>query len=282
MPPRARSLYRDLRRHKLVRRLGDVADVGIGYVTGANAFFHLSHDEATRWRIPDEFLRPAVLRGRSLRGLRFTREDWHGTLRAGEAAFLLHITADECRLPEGVRRYIGHGVKLGVPNAFKCRTRSPWYRVPHVHLPDALLTYMIGVEPSFVANDAGVVVPNSLHMVRLRPGGAPSPAALAAMWQTSLTRLSVEIEGHALGGGMLKLEPTEAGNVLLAGNGAAPGHLDGLARELDALLRRGERAAARTLADKALLIDGLGLDEKDCRALRKAAETLCRRRYPGG
>ncbi len=279
VPPRARSLYRDLRRHRLVRRLGDVADVGIGYVTGANAFFHLTHEEATRWRIPDEFLRPAVLRGRSLRGLRFTREDWHGTLRAGEAAFLLHITADEGRLPDGVRRYLHHGVKLGVPTAFKCRTRSPWYRVPHVHLPDAMLTYMIGVAPSLVANDARVVVPNSLHMVRLRPGGAPSPAALAAMWQTSLTRLSVEIEGHALGGGMLKLEPTEAGNVLLAGDDRSAGHLDSLARELDSLLRRGESSAARHLADKALLIDALGLDEEDCRALRSATDLLCQRRW---
>ncbi|MBM4037062.1 MAG: SAM-dependent DNA methyltransferase [Planctomycetes bacterium] len=282
VPARALSLYRGLRRHRLVRRLGDMADVGIGYVTGANAFFHLSHDEATRWHIPDAFLRPAVLRGRSLRGLRFTQEDWHKTVRAGEAAFLLHIRPTDHPLPDSVRRYLEHGAELGVPTAFKCRTRSPWYCVPHVYRPDALLTYMIGAAPSLVANDAGVVVPNSLHMLRLRPGAAPSPAAVAAMWQTSLTRLSVEIEGHALGGGMLKLEPTEAGNVLLAASGPGDGHLDGLARELDCMLRRGEQTAARDLADRTLLIGGLGLDEKDCRVLRRAADLLRQRRYPCG
>jgi len=36
---------------------------------------------------------------------------------------------------------------------------------------------------------------------------------LAALWQTLLTRLSAEIEGHALGGGMLKIEPSEAINL---------------------------------------------------------------------
>jgi hypothetical protein len=40
--------------------------------------------------------------------------------------------------------------------------------------------------------------------------------AAAVAWQSSLTRLSTEIEGHPLGGGMLKLEPREAGQLLLA------------------------------------------------------------------
>lgn len=35
------------------------------------------------------------------------------------------------------------------------------------------------------------------------------------IWDTSFVRLSCEIEGHPLGGGMLKLEPREAARVLL-------------------------------------------------------------------
>lgn len=35
-------------------------------------------------------------------------------------------------------------------------------------------------------------------------------------WRHPLTRLSCELEGHPLGGGMLKLEPREAARVLLA------------------------------------------------------------------
>ena len=38
---------------------------------------------------------------------------------------------------------------------------------------------------------------------------------LTQIWETSFVRLSCEIEGHPLGGGMLKLEPREAARVLL-------------------------------------------------------------------
>jgi len=54
-----------------------------------------------------------------------------------------------------------------------------------------------------------------------------------------LTSLSVEIEGHALGGGMLKLEPSEAENVLLA---TGHGRIAPLMAELDRLVRAGRVA----------------------------------------
>jgi adenine-specific DNA-methyltransferase len=41
LPPDARDLYRQIAAHGDTRRLGDLAMVGIGYVSGANEFFHL-------------------------------------------------------------------------------------------------------------------------------------------------------------------------------------------------------------------------------------------------
>ena len=37
---------------------------------------------------------------------------------------------------------------------------------------------------------------------------------LLLSWSTPFVRLSCELEGHALGGGMLKLEPREAGRIM--------------------------------------------------------------------
>jgi len=275
----AREQYQRLKHLNLTTRLGDVADVGIGYVSGANGFFHLTEHDARLWDIPDEFLHAVVCKGRFLRGLRFTHTDWHEVLRRGEPAFLLHLDPSRGELPAGVRRYLEHGERLGVPKAFKCRTRSPWYCVPHVHEPDAFLTYMSGASPRLVSNDAGAVAPNNLHILRLHPIASLSRHALAALWQTSLTRLSVELEGHALGGGMLKMEPTEAENVLIPSGMAGNGRLEALARELDGLLREGRDQVARSLADRELLIRGLGITEKDCRSLSRAADCLHARRY---
>jgi adenine-specific DNA-methyltransferase len=276
LPRRARELYRALRQGQATRSLRTVADVGIGYVTGANEFFHLTPDQVVRWEIPPEFLQRAVIRGRELVGLRMTAGDWY---RQGSC--LLRIAPD-AQLPVAVRRYLKAGEEAGVNQAYKCRSRSPWFSVPHVHLPEAFLTYMGGAAHRLVVNEVGAVAPNSLHVVRLRPDGGLSAYALAALWQTSLTRLSVEVEGHALGGGMLKLEPTEAESVALARAPAPSCGWQALVSDLDTLVRCGRGAEATDLADRALLQDGLGLAENDCALLRAAAEELRSRRYTRG
>lgn len=278
IPKKARELYRELKSLRLVRPLGELADVGIGYVTGANDFFHLSSEEALRWEIPEDYLRPAVRRGRALAGLRFCDRDWEKASELGEAGFLLLIESEN-NLPEGVRSYLKRGEAQDVHRSYKCRSRKPWFRVPHVYQPDGFLTYMSGAFPLLVANDANVVAPNSLHILRLRAGCSMSCDSIAASWQTSLTRLSVEIEGHAMGGGMLKIEPREAEMVLVAVTKGSTRRLDKLARELDILVRAGDREIATQKADEAILENVIGLGKKDCRILRAAAESLKTRRY---
>lgn len=61
LPPKARHLYEGMTTEKGVARLGDAADVGIGYVTGCNDYFHLTTGEAKMWRVPSRYLAPAVL-----------------------------------------------------------------------------------------------------------------------------------------------------------------------------------------------------------------------------
>ncbi len=66
LPSAARDLYRLAAGHPQSQRFGDVASIGIGYVSGANDFFHLRPSEAQRWNIPEALLHPAVRNGRSL------------------------------------------------------------------------------------------------------------------------------------------------------------------------------------------------------------------------
>jgi hypothetical protein len=93
--------------------------------------------------------------------------------------------------------------------------RDPWYAVPDVHVPDFFLTYMSGRTPSLVRNDAGCTCTNSLHSIRVRDNVAIH--RVIEVWGTPFAQLSCEFEGHPLGGGMLKLEPREASQILIPG-----------------------------------------------------------------
>jgi hypothetical protein len=85
--------------------------------------------------------------------------------------------------------------------------------VPDVQIPDFFLSYMSGREANLVRNDASCSCTNSVHGVRLKEG--VSPTHLLEAWESPFMRLSCELEGHPLGGGMLKLEPREASQIVL-------------------------------------------------------------------
>lgn len=280
IPRGIRELYEELKTAAMVFRLGDLASVGIGYVTGANDFFHVSPSKAKSWGIPETYLQPAVRRGRALVGTRFTQQDWESSLAAGETGYLLLVDGDPAFLPRAIVKYLEHGESLGIPNAFKCRTRSPWYKVPHVYRPHAFLTYMSGEYPKLVANLAGVVAPNSLHLVRLHNSHVATGDHLATLWQNSLTGLSVEIEGHSLGGGMLKIEPTEAKNIMVPVLAESVGA--DLCDEVDRVCRVRGIAAARLLVDEEILEKRVGLSRHDCMLLRHGARMLADRRSHRG
>jgi adenine-specific DNA methylase len=273
LPKVTRELYESLKRSEGVETLGDAANVGIGYVTGANEFFHLVPEQAAQAEIPTSFLRKAVNRGRALSGLIFGESEWRRCLKYGEASYLLSIPAD-ATLPESLQRYLKAGIERGVADAYKCKARTPWYSVPHVYEPDAFLSYMAGAKSRLVANRVKAVAPNSLLMVRIHKHRRDHTGeSLACLWQTALTALSVEIEGHSLGGGMLKLEPKEATRVLIPkGDEAAENFAD----EFSALSEVREEDG-NNFADESFL-QKIGVTKRECKLLREGATILKNRR----
>ncbi len=280
LPPAAHALLEGLSSDVDSRRLGAWANVSIGYVTGHNDFFHLSPARAAALGLAPEHLQRALFRSRALPGLRVTDEDWCRGAERGLSGYLL---APQRADDGAVAAYLAAGVERAVPERTKVRRRRPWYRVTRTEPPDLVLTAMSGGAPRLAVNAAGASVCNTLHAVRLRPGvpsGSAELLALAAL--TSLSELSAELEGHALGGGLLKLEPSEALRLALPlappdAGGAAPTfgpHLRTVADAADRALRAGDAAEARRIADRALLIGAWGMLEADVDALAAAAERL--------
>jgi hypothetical protein len=212
LPEEARSLYRQVADAPGSSRLGDLASVGIGYVSGANDFFHLRPSQAERFDIPKQLVHPTVRNGRALLGRNLTRSVVREWVREDKPIYLLKLPkASDIPLP--VKRYLDTSEGRTAREAYKCRVRMPWYSVPDVQVPDFFLTYMSGRAVSLVRNSAGCTCTNSVHAVR--PHEKRAISTLYDLWDTPFIQLSCEIEGHPLGGGMLKLEPREATQIVL-------------------------------------------------------------------
>lgn len=253
----------------------------LGTVTGANAFFAISEATRERFSLPDSALTPIVPPGtKHLQGTRFTHERWEQLKLQGERVWLLYPVTDHPG--RALARYIAHGRELGVHHAYKCTVRTPWWRPPAVVPPDLFFTYMSHRYPRLVANEAGVSFVNSMHGLVLQEN-APEIAreALPLLALNSVSMLGAEVFGRSYGGGILKMEPSEAAQLPVP---SAPllrqawTIVEGRRAHLDELLRRGRWQDVLEEIDDALLVKTAGVPWEDVRALRAEATSLRRRR----
>ncbi len=280
LPRELSGLYAFLKGEAQVCRLGELAKVGIGYVTGANEYFHLSQEEVREFCVPRSFLRKTLLRSGIARGLKISDGDWRRLRDQGEKIYLLCIPrVPEEHLPVSIRDYLRQGRRAGVDRAYKCAVRKPWYSVPISTPAEALLTYMSGEAPRVVWNEPGLLATNSVHEVRLSAGPKTDVWKLALSFCCSLSQLSSEIEGHPLGGGMLKLEPSEAEQVLSVRPEALRA-TEAQFQEIDTFVKSGMFATAIDLADEIVLRETLALTWEQIQVLRKGLEEIkaCRRK----
>lgn len=235
----AGAIYHDALRRYAPIPLGEIAQVDIGFVSGANGFFVLSDDEVKRWRLPRQILTPAIRRPSDVRGLE---------VRQDEMRWLVDLTRNVKQGPE-VAAYLAHGESLGIADRYKCRVRKPWYAVPlPKRHPDAFLPYMSHLGPRLIVNPNGARSTNLLHGVALTED-APPTRALAVAMASSLTLLSAEVEGRAYGGGVLKLETREAERLLVPQ--LTPGSTARLTRAFDAVDQSVRANDLRTAAREA-------------------------------
>ncbi len=272
LTPAERRAWQRVKKAADVFTLRELGSVTNGYVSGDNNFFHRS----IRDGLPRDWLIPTARNGRSLPGLYYTAEDITDHEHADKPHHLVAPQDDLFAERGRLDAFIAEGQEAGVDQRFKCRTRRPWWKVPGLIRPDLFMTYMVGAMPRVAVNAAEAVYSNTLHGIRLNPGIAAPDVALA--FHSSLTLLSTEIEGRSYGGGILKLEPTEAAAVRIALPVNMGTKAGGQAEEVNTALREGNNESANRMVDCFVLRECMGLSRYTVDLLRSGRKRLLERR----
>ena len=249
----------------------------LGAVSGNNSFFRIRPSRAAALGLCKEELLSVLPPGsRALRGLTYSHSAHRELTAHDEPTLLFYPQGSE--LSAAAKTYVTAGETQGVSEAYKCRVRRPWWRVPLPKTADVFITYMSHEGPRLVTNGAGVQALNSVHGVVLGNHKRLGKELLPLAALNSVTSLGAEIVGRSYGGGVLKLEPREASNLPMP----TPDLVTANETELRAIratsgpfLRAGKLDTLRAKVDRVLFPS---IADSDLAAVRSARDSLRARR----
>jgi len=259
-------------------------DTTLGMVTGNNRYFALSPARVKELGLTRKDLVRLSPPGSShLRGLELTSDALRRLGQKGKATWLFRPS--ETPSP-AAQDYILTGHLAGVDEAYKCRARKPWYRVPLLPPADLLLTCMNADTPRLTTNSAQARHLNSVHGVYLRDRSRELGRELLPLASlNSVSLLSAEIVGRSYGGGVLKLEPREADVWAMPSSElvrTCAVSLRAFKPSVATLLQHGQLAKAVDLVDRVLLTGTGVVSENDLARVRGAHMAMTDRRTTRG
>ena len=148
-------------------RLGRVAEIRIGAVTGDATFFLLTERQRLGIGLPLSAVRPILSKSDQIIKSEIDHETWQFLLEAGKRVWLLDPAEDLLKDPT-VRAYLDLDVEDGGchRSAGKIRNRTPWYRVPQPPQFDGFVSGMSQVAPWVMLNRMpGLTISNTLYGV---------------------------------------------------------------------------------------------------------------------
>ncbi len=207
-----RALVSGLRADERVRPFSEQASVDVGIVTGANKFF-LVPDKVVEGFGLQRWAHPMFGRSGHVQGLVYSKADHAANRRAGLPTNFLWFQEERIEdLPANVRGYLESGLSQKLHTRYKCQVRTPWYKVPSVHVAPVGMLKRAHNIPRLILNSAGAYTTDTAY--RIKPVRA-SAESLVFSFVNSLTCLTAELEGRHYGGGVLELVPSEIERLLL-------------------------------------------------------------------
>jgi adenine-specific DNA-methyltransferase len=250
------ALFERLSLHPDTKTLGDLFNVQIGIVSGANSFFILNEKQWRENSLPEIVKTHILTKFRFAKGLSLKQTDIETIQGIEEACLLVDTTKAEV-IDGALADYLASfpEEKKANTTTFKRRKRSGlWHRFNDNRIPVAFFPYMQNIGTWIVLNGAQITATNSIHRLYSLHGIEPSQVRQAAISILStFSQISAEIEGRTYGAGVLKHEPSEAVKIRLLLPLIDQETIDKTFEEIDGYLRQGFHQRARKTADRLLL-----------------------------
>jgi adenine-specific DNA-methyltransferase len=192
------------------QRLGSICSIVLGGVTGDADYFLLTESERRKLGLPITSVRPVVTRARHLAAALIDDAFWQRLRIAGERVWLFSPSPASMQY-EGVAAYMGLSVDEGGCHreAFKIRTRDPWYKTPLPRRADAFLSGMSRRGPFLTLRTMPrLTATNTLYVVQFRNARTlDERAAWGVSLLSTYARNQLGERGRLYADGLLKFEP---------------------------------------------------------------------------
>ena len=245
-----------MRRHDLPLesnevRMGEIAEIRIGAVTGDAHFFLLTEGQRLTLGLPRSAVRPILSKSDQIIKSEIDGETWDNLIEAGKRVWLLDPSGDALEDPS-VRAYLHLDVENGGchRSAAKIRNRDPWYRVPLASNFDGFVSGMSQVAPWVMLNRIpGLTISNTLYGVSF-----PSLRSIdeqAAWCLSMLSSISARSRAQLVREypqGLLKLEPRDFADLVVRQPRTTKDARRLYCQAVD-LITSGRRAEAQSMVD---------------------------------
>jgi len=191
--------------HKDVHNFKEIADVDVGIVTGANKFFLVDNETVKKYQLHN-YVHPMFGRSDHCKGVIYDWQQHHDNAVKGLPTNFVYLDKEFSLLPHAVKKYIKQGESKELHTRYKCRSRSPWYKVPSVYTRKIGMLKRSHDTPRLIFNELEAYTTDTAYRIS---SDKFSPELLVYCFLNPLTALFAEIEGRYYGGGVLELVPSE-------------------------------------------------------------------------
>ncbi len=199
-----RQVYKSICSLPNVYNFSDLATADVGIVTGANKFFLVSDDVVKKYNL-QAVAHPMFGRSEHCPGIIYNKAQHDENAEKGLPTNFLYFCNKDDDLT--YQEYLKLGESEGLPSRYKCRIRTPWYKVPSVSAsPISMLKRSNGM-PRLILNELNAYTTDTAY--RITPTDRTDANSLVICFLNTLTALSAELEGRHYGGGVLELVPSE-------------------------------------------------------------------------